>query len=65
MKSSNSCKEKRYKNRFYCVYNLEDELVICGTVKQICERLDITKSCVSKAIKNKSLVRRRYTIYPE
>lgn len=54
------------RNAYYYVYNNEtDELVIYGTVKQVCDRLDITKSTVSKAVKNGTLVRRRYRIYYE
>lgn len=58
--------ERRMRNAYYYVYNNDtDELVICGTVKEVCGRLDITKSTVSKAVNNKSLVRRRYRIYYE
>lgn len=55
---------RRLKNGYYSVYNIEtDELVIQGTVHQICKRLDITKSAVSKAVTRDSRVRRRYRIY--
>ena len=53
---------KRYS--YYSVYNIEtDELVIQGYVYQICKRLDITKSTVSKAVTHNSIVRRKYRIY--
>lgn len=56
--------KQRYRNAWYSVYNIEtDELVIQGEVKDICKRLDVTKSTISKAVTNNSIVRRRYKIY--
>lgn len=56
--------KRRIRNSYYSVYNIEtDELVIQNTVENICKRLDITKSTVSKAVKNDSIVRRKYKIY--
>lgn len=57
---------RRQRNGWYSVYDIHtDELIISGTVDQICTRLDITKSTVSKAVSNQSVVRRRYKIYYE
>lgn len=54
------------RNAYYYVYNIfTDELVIGGTVKEVCARLDITKSNVVQAVKNERLVRRKYRIYYE
>lgn len=56
--------KRRHRDAYYSVYNIEtDELVIQGYVKQICKRLDITKSTVSKAVTRGSVVRRKYRIY--
>ena len=57
---------RKIKNAYYYVYDIHtDELIICGIVKDVCARLDITKSTVSKAVKKGSVVRRRYKIYYE
>ena len=54
----------RIRNAWYSVYNImTDELVIQGEVKDICKRLDITKSAVSKAVTRGTIVRRKYRIY--
>lgn len=54
----------RPRGAWYSVYDINtDELIISGTVEQICNRLDITKSTVSKAVSKQSIVRRRYRIY--
>ena len=58
--------KRRMRNAYYYVYNIfTDELVIGGTVKEVCARLDITKSNVVQAVKNERLVRRKYRIYYE
>lgn len=57
---------RRMRNAYYYVYDIHtDELVIGGTVKEVCDRLDITKSNVVQAVKNHRLVRRKYRIYYE
>ena len=57
-------KHRRTYNSYYSVYDIHtDELVICGTVADICKRLDITKSTVCRAVTESSTVRRRYRIY--
>lgn len=59
-----TCSKRKIREGTYSVYRIDnDEMIICGTVREICERLDITKSCVSKAVKNHSVVRRKYRIY--
>ena len=59
-------RKRRIRGAYYSVYDIRtDELIINGTVEQVCNRLDITKSTVSKAVKNDSIVRRRYRIYYE
>ena len=58
-------KERVYKpwaSENYIVYK-GDELILRGSVKDICSRLDITPSCVCRAVKDNNLVRRKYRIY--
>ena len=56
--------KRRLKNAYYSVYDINtDEFVMGGTVAEICDRLDIVKSTVCKAITNDSIVRKRYRIY--
>lgn len=58
--------KRRVRDGFYTVYDIDtDELIIGGTVDDICERLDITKSNVSKAANTNQVVRRKYMIYYE
>lgn len=58
-------KKGRPKNAYYSVYDLEDNIIITGEICDICKRLDIVKSTVSKALKNNSIIRRKYKIYPD
>ncbi len=46
----------------YIVYDLQDNYIFEGTCKEICHRLDITKSAITKAVQNKAIVRRKYKI---
>jgi Arc/MetJ family transcription regulator len=56
--------KRKLRDAEYSVYNIHtDEFVMQGTVRQICNRLDITKSTVCRAVDNNSVVRRKYRIY--
>lgn len=55
----------RSKNAFYIVYDENDEIVMVGEICDICKRLDVVKSTITKALNNNSVIRRRYRIYPE
>ena len=55
----------RSKNAFYVVYDENDEIVMVGEICDICKRLDVVKSTITKALNNNSVIRRRYRIYPE
>ena len=55
----------RSKNAFYVVYDENDEIVMVGEICDICQRLDVVKSTITKALNNNSIIRRRYRIYPE
>ena len=55
----------RSKNAFYVVYDENDEIVMVGEICDICKRLDVVKSTITKALNNNSIIRRRYRIYPE
>lgn len=46
----------------YIVYDLQGNYLFEGTCKEVCHKLDITKSTITKAIQNNSIVRRKYTI---
>ncbi len=46
----------------YIVYDKEGNYLFEGTSKEICKKLDITKSTITKAIQRKSVVRRKYYI---
>ncbi len=48
--------------KHYIVYDLEDNYLFEGTCKDICYKLDITKSTITKAVKKESIVRRKYKI---
>ena len=57
---------KYFNINWYNVYRVtknDEEFYFSGTAADICEQLDITKSCVSKAVKENHLVRRKYKIY--
>ena len=59
-------RKHRMRGQYYTVYDIDtDELIIQGTVSQVCERLDITKSNVSRAVNKNQIVRRKYMIYCE
>jgi len=49
----------------YVIYDLEDNYIMEGTCDQICKRLGIVKSTITKAVKNEHVVRRKYRIYKE
>lgn len=48
--------------KHYIVYDLDDNYLFEGTCKDICYKLDITKSTITKAVKKESIVRRKYKI---
>lgn len=58
-------KKRRPKNAYYSVYDLDDEIIITGEICDICKRLDVVKSTITKALDNDSVIRRKYRIYPD
>ena len=57
-----SRKQRPWASENYEVYR-EDRLILKGSVKDICAKLDIIPATVCHAIKDNRLVRRRYRIY--
>lgn len=55
--------EPKFTKKHYIVYTIDDEFVLEGNSYQVCKRLDIVKSTISKAVKNGWVVRRKYRIY--
>lgn len=64
-KNQESKRKGRPKNAYYSVYDLDDNIIITGEIADICRRLDVVKSTISKALKYGHLIRRKYHIYPD
>ena len=58
-------RNRRPRNAYYIVYDLKDNIIMVDEIYNICERLDVVKSTITKALNNGSLIRRKYRIYPE
>ena len=54
-----------YSSENYKVYDLNNKLIMKGTVKDIAYKLDITISNISKAVRTGQKVRRKYRIVYE
>ena len=57
---------KYFNINWYNIYKVngdDEEFYFSGTAADVCERLDIVKSTITKAIKENHLVRRKYKIY--
>lgn len=64
-KNQESKRKGRPKNAYYSVYDLDDNIIITGEIADICRRLDVVKSTITKALNDNRLIRRRYHIYPD
>ena len=53
----------KFFKKLYIVYDIDDNFIMEGTSEQVCIRLDIVKSTISKAVKTGGIVRRKYRIY--
>ena len=53
----------KFFKKIYIVYDIDDNFIMEGTSEQVCIRLDIVKSTISKAVRTCGIVRRKYRIY--